>query len=178
MLSADRVVFPGVGGIRDCMSALQVRGLLPILRELTEAVPFMGICLGMQALLDESEENNHTACLGLLPGRVLRFSNQLVDSAGRSLKIPHMGWNRVEMKKKHPLFEGVEPESEFYFVHAYYPAPENPRSVIGETLYGSPFASVLTSKNLVAVQFHPEKSGRPGLKILSNFCRWKGKDDA
>lgn len=178
VVEADRVIFPGVGAAGRAMADLKRLNLdQALLTSYNQGKPILGICLGTQIVMEWSEENS-TPCLGIIKGKVLRFSENLQDANGRNLKVPHMGWNRVEMKKKHPLFEEVEPESEFYFVHAYYPSPENPRSVIGETLYGSPFASVLTSKNLVAVQFHPEKSGRPGLKILSSFCRWKGKDDA
>jgi glutamine amidotransferase len=99
-----------------------------------------------------------------------------MDSDGKRLKVPHMGWNRVRLKRRHPLFEGVDPDSEFYFVHSYYPVPSLHEGILGETYYGAWFASVLLSKNLAAVQFHPEKSGRSGLKILANFCKWSGKD--
>ena len=139
--------------------------------------PILGICLGSQIIMKWSGEND-TQCLGLIQGEVRRFQDDLVGEGGRKLKVPHMGWNGVALKAQHPLFDGVDPESEFYFVHAYYPVPESPNTVLGETDYGIRFASVLNSKNLVAVQFHLEKSGRPGLKILSNFCRWSGTDHA
>jgi len=137
--------------------------------------PILGICLGTQIIMDTSQENN-TRCLGLIKGEVRRFSEDPTDTEGKRLKVPHMGWNNVRLRKKHPLFEGVESENEFYFVHSYYPAPTLPEKILGETYYGTWFASVIISKNLAAMQFHPEKSGRPGLKILANFCIWSGKD--
>jgi glutamine amidotransferase len=124
----------------------------------------------------EMSEENDTCCLGLIKGEVHRFPESLKDSDGKRLKVPHMGWNSVRLKKRHPLFEGVEPDSEFYFVHSYYPVPSLSKEILGETYYGAWFASVLLSKNLAAMQFHPEKSGGPGLKILANFCKWRGKD--
>lgn len=172
MLRAERIVFPGVGAIRDCMSALQTRGLLPIVRQLAETAPFMGICLGMQALMDESEENDHTACLGLLPGRVLRFSDQLLDAAGKSLKIPHMGWNRLHQSFEHPLWQGIPQDSWFYFVHSYYVQPQRPEQVAATSDYPTPFAAALLRGNLFAVQFHPEKSQAAGLRVLANFLEW------
>jgi len=139
--------------------------------------PILGICLGTQIVMERSEENQ-TRCLGIIKGEVLRFPEGLSDQGGRKLKIPHMGWNRLNLNREHPLFAGIDPQSEFYFVHSYYPAPKENRDILGETFYGIPFASVLASENLVAVQFHPEKSGRPGLRLLSNFCLWDGKDHA
>jgi len=178
VLKAERIIFPGVGAAGKAMSDLKRLGLD---RALIEAFhggkPILGICLGTQIILTWSEENA-TACLGLIQGDVHRFPAGLVNGEGRHLKVPHMGWNGVTLKAEHPLFEGVDPESEFYFVHAYYPVPDSPDTVLGETEYGFQFASVLSLKNLVAVQFHLEKSGRPGLKILSNFCRWSGEDHA
>ena len=139
--------------------------------------PILGICLGSQVIMEISQEND-TRCLGLMQGEVRRFPEELKDNEGKRLKVPHMGWNGVELKRRHPLFEGVDAESEFYFVHSYFPAPADSEKVLGETYYGIRFTSVLMAKNLVAMQFHPEKSGRPGLRILANFCRWNGKDYA
>ena len=110
----------------------------------------------------------------LVKGQVIKFPDDLRDPEGRKLKVPHMGWNSVALKNTHPLFEGVAPDSEFYFVHSYYPAPGSNDRVLGETFYGLNFTSVIVSDNLVAMQFHPEKSGRPGLRILENFCNWSG----
>ena len=171
---AERIIFPGVGAAGQAMADLK---RLELDRALIESYhggkPMLGICLGTQIIMKWSEEND-TQCLGLIQGKVRRFKDDIIEEGDRKLKVPHMGWNGVTLTKQHPLFEGVEPESEFYFVHAYYPVPESSSSVLGETDYGIRFASVLQSRNLVAVQFHLEKSGRPGLKILSNFCRWNG----
>ena len=178
VMKAERIIFPGVGAAGRAMADLKRLGLD---RALVEAFhggkPILGICLGTQIIMKWSEEND-TECLGLIQGDVRRFQDDLVDDEGRRLKVPHMGWNGVTLKAEHPLFEGVDAGSEFYFVHAYYPVPDGPDRVLGETDYGIQFASVLSFKNLVAVQFHLEKSGRPGLKILSNFCRWSGLDHA
>ncbi|HUL12935.1 MAG TPA: imidazole glycerol phosphate synthase subunit HisH [Methylococcaceae bacterium] len=172
MLRADRVVFPGVGAIRDCMGALAERGLTQVVRQLATTKPFMGICLGMQALLDESEENDQTPCLGLLPGKVLRFADRLTDNAGKLLKIPHMGWNRLHQSFEHPLWCKIPQESWFYFVHSYYVQPTHPEHIAATTDYPTPFAAALLSENLFAVQFHPEKSQSAGLRLLANFLEW------
>ena len=172
MRAADRVVFPGVGAIRDCMAALHGRGLGPVIRELAEAKPFLGVCLGMQALLQESEENGGVACLGLLPGRVRRFAEGLADAEGRPLKIPHMGWNRVRQAGPHPLWEGIPQDSRFYFVHSYYASPARPEHVAATADYPAPFAAALACGKLFAVQFHPEKSQAAGLSLLANFLQW------
>jgi glutamine amidotransferase len=172
ILGSDRVVFPGVGAIRDCMHALAARGLVPVLREAAETRPLLGICLGMQALLDESEENGGTRCLGLISGRVVRFAEGLVNPEGRALKIPHMGWNQVRPTVDHPLWEGIEPDTRFYFVHSYYVEPADPGAIAATTGYPQPFASALAHGNLFAVQFHPEKSQAAGLRLLANFLRW------
>lgn len=173
--AAERIIFPGVGAAGKAMADLRRMGLDQALQDaFRKRKPILGICLGTQIIMEWSDENQ-TPCLGLIPGRVLRFPENLTDGQGRPLKVPHMGWNRVELMAPHPLFEGIEPESEFYFVHAYFPRPNDPRQVLGETSHGIRFASVLTSGNLVAVQFHPEKSGRAGLRLLSNFCTWEGK---
>lgn len=175
---AERIIFPGVGAAGQAMADLKRLGLDRALMEsYHEGKPILGICLGTQIIMTASQEND-TQCLGLIKGDVRRFGDDLVDDNGGRLKVPHMGWNKVALKARHPLFEGVGKESEFYFVHAYYPVPERPEVVLGETDYGIRFASVLNLRNLVAVQFHVEKSGRPGLKILSNFCRWNGTDHA
>lgn len=175
---AERIIFPGVGAAGKAMSDIRLMGLdKAIVAAFREGKPILGICLGTQVILERSQENA-TECLGLLRGQVLRFPEDMKDQEGRLLKVPHMGWNEIDLKKRHSVFEGVGEGSEFYFVHAYYPAPSDPDQILGETSYGLRFASVLSWKNLVAVQFHPEKSGRPGLMILSNFCTWKGEDHA
>jgi glutamine amidotransferase len=142
----------------------------PIREVVSKGTPFLGICIGMQLLFDHSEEDGGTPCLGTIPGQVERFRpSDPLD------KIPQMGWNTIKIKKPHPLFSGIEDESEFYFVHSYYPSPSNPEDIYGETEYADArFASVAGRKNLFATQFHPERSGRIGLRILENFCRWEG----
>jgi imidazole glycerol-phosphate synthase subunit HisH len=172
ILRADRVVFPGVGAIRDCMRALRARELYPVLRKAIATRPVLGICLGMQALLDKSAENDGTLCLGAIPGRVVRFADGLVDSRGNPLKIPHMGWNRVNPARAHPVWDGIPPGSWFYFVHSYYAEPEDTADLAATTDYPLPFASALAHGNVFAVQFHPEKSQALGLRLLANFLRW------
>jgi len=175
---ADRIIFPGVGAAGKSMENLRRLGLDTVLKErLKGGVPVLGICVGLQVLFQHSEEND-TPCLGILPGRVRLFSPDPGDDRNAPLKIPHMGWNRVTFSRPHPVFEGIPEGSEFYFVHSYYPEPENPAHIQGTTDYGVTFASAVAHKNLVAVQFHPEKSGPSGLQILTNFCRWNGTDSA
>lgn len=176
--NAERIIFPGVGAAGKAMEDLKRLELdRVIIDAYKKGTPILGICIGTQIILEKSEENN-TDCLGIIKGQVKRFSVKMTDSSGLKLKVPHMGWNKANLKNSHPLFEGIDPESEFYFVHSYYPVPEDSGTVIGVTEYGIEFASAIRQDNLFAVQFHLEKSGRPGLKILSNFCSWNGKDHA
>lgn len=166
---ADRIVFPGVGAAASAMQTLRARGLDGALRvALARGTPVLGICLGTQIVLDSSEEGE-VACLGLLPGRTRRFR-----PADPALKVPHMGWNEVRVERPHPLLAGVEPGDEFYFVHAYYPAPAEPSDVLATAEHGERFACALGRGNLFATQFHPEKSGPLGLSLLSRFARWEG----
>ncbi len=169
ILAAGRVVFPGVGAAGSAMRNLQDLGLVPVLQEVAaRGTPFLGICLGTQILLDFSEEDGGTATLGILPGRVPRF--QPTDPWD---KVPQIGWNQLRIVRPHPLLEGIEDNSEFYFVHSYYPAPSDPALAIGTTDYGGvTFASMVGRGNVAATQFHPEKSGRIGLHLLANFTRW------
>ncbi len=172
---AERIIFPGVGAAGKSMLDLKSLGLDLVLRERFETgIPILGICVGLQVLFEFSEENE-TPCLSLLPGRVVRFPQDLRDNAGETLKIPHMGWNEVHLAGNHPVFKGVPQGSEFYFVHSYYPKPAATKHVACVTEYGFSFASGVAFRNLVAVQFHPEKSGPPGLRIIENFCRWDGR---
>jgi glutamine amidotransferase len=175
ILAADRVVFPGVGAIRDCMAELQSSGLDQVVLEAARSKPFLGVCLGMQALLESSEENQGVSCLGIIPGRVARFSPELKAVDGGRLKIPHMGWNRVMQRRAHPLWQNIPDGSRFYFVHSYYAIPEDDASVAAITSYGIEFASVISHDNVFAVQFHPEKSQHAGLGLLSNFVGWDGE---
>ncbi len=172
---AERVIFPGVGAAGEAMRNLRETGLAGCIRGLYEAgKPLLGICLGTQVIFEYSEEDNRTDCLGIIPGGVKRFPEGMTEQ-GDALKIPHMGWNRVAFGGNHPVFAGIPGNAEFYFVHSYYPAPSDTSDIAGETEYGIRFASAVARKNLVAVQFHPEKSGRFGLKILENFSRWDGR---
>lgn len=175
ILAADRVVFPGVGAIRDCMAELQSSGLDQVVLEASRLKPLLGVCLGMQALLDTSEENQGITCLRIIPGRVARFAPDLKAVDGRRLKIPHMGWNQVMQKRTHPLWRNIADGSRFYFVHSYYAIPEEKASVAAITPYGIDFASVISHDNIFAVQFHPEKSQHAGLGLLSNFVGWDGE---
>lgn len=172
--SAGRVVFPGVGAIRDCMQALRQLDLEDALRRAAAEKPFLGICLGMQALLDYSEENDGVAGLGILPGRVLRFADHLCNARGEALKIPHMGWNTVHRQGEHPLWRGIAQDSRFYFVHSYYAKPADDALVAATSDYPTPFVCALSRGSLFAVQFHPEKSQQAGLRLLENFLGWDG----
>ena len=173
--AASHVIFPGVGAAGEAMSYLSQKKLDTWMREwIKEGNPLMGICLGTQIIFDYSEEND-TKCIGLVKGSTKRFPDNMTN-AGGTLKIPHMGWNSIDFRRGHPVFINLPKEAEFYFVHSYYPAPADDTAILGVTDYGITFCSVLAVNNLVAMQFHPEKSGRPGLQILQNFCNWRGND--
>jgi len=169
---AERVVFPGQGAVRDCMSALHRHELVDVLRRSIGERPFLGVCMGMQALLTHSEENEGVEALDLLPGEVRHFRR--LTGGDPALKIPHMGWNRVHQVREHPLWHGIEDGARFYFVHSYYVEPSESALVFGETEYGGRFASAIGRGNVFATQFHPEKSQRAGLQLLRNFLRWDG----
>lgn len=173
IFTADRVVFPGVGAIRDCMQALNSSGLAAVIKEVAKIKPFLGICLGMQALLTHSEENANIECLNILSGNVLRFAETLQDAEGHRLKIPHMGWNQV-WQQSHPLWDKIPQSSRFYFVHSYYAQPDDVTIIAGTSDYPRAFACALAQKNIFAVQFHPEKSQTVGLQLLENFLHWDG----
>lgn len=173
ILQADRVVFPGQGAIRDCMHELQRLELIEAVRQAAASKPFLGICLGPQALMEFSEENRGVECLGILPGRVVRFGDDLRDPASHDrIKIPHMGWNQVHQTSGHPLWRDIPQDSRFYFVHSYYLQPATAAIRAGETHYAIDFTSVVARENIFAVQFHPEKSSRLGLQLLANFACW------
>ena len=168
ILSADRVIFPGVGAAGKAMETIRAQKLDELIhRVIKRKIPFMGICLGTAIILDKSEENN-ADCLGVIAGTARKFPDM-------GIKIPHMGWNHFHKIINHPILEGIDTEAQFYFVHSYYPVPESQEDVIATTDYGVTFASVIGRGNVVATQFHPEKSGRNGLQILRNFSRWDGK---
>ncbi len=170
--SADRLVFPGQGAMRDCMSELARFELRDCVADIIYSRPFLGICMGLQALLDYSEEDPDTAGLGVFSGPVRRFAGDKNDANGRRLKIPHMGWNNVRQRKRHPLWEGIADGERFYFVHSYFVEPVDRSLVAAQCDYGETFACALTHDNLFAVQFHPEKSQHAGLTLLRNFLCW------
>jgi glutamine amidotransferase len=173
--AARQVVFPGQGAMPDCMRELDARGLRPAVLEAARSKPFLGICIGLQMLFDESEEGG-VAGLGLLPGRVVRFPHErMLDAAGGRLKVPHMGWNEVHHSLEHPLWTGIPSGARFYFVHSYYPVPVQREAVAGYSRYPFPFACAVAQDNLFAVQFHPEKSQASGLQLLRNFVEWDGQ---
>lgn len=174
VLQADRVVFPGVGAIGDCMRALTDSGLASVIKTVAQEKPMLGICLGMQALLTDSEESSGVACLNIIPGHVRRFPEDLKDTAGERLKIPHMGWNQVK-QNPHPLWENIRQDSRFYFVHSYYAVPDDVSVISGTSEYPESFACALAKANIFAVQFHPEKSQSAGLQLLKNFLQWDGR---
>lgn len=175
ILNADRVVFPGQGAARDCMRELENHDLIDVVREVAANKPFLGICMGMQVLMQHSQENDGIDCLGKYKGEVRRFADVLhQNTSGERLKIPQMGWNQIEHKKDHPLWQGIESGSRFYFVHSYYVDPEDKSLITGETEYGLPYASAIARDNVFAIQAHPEKSADDGLKLLENFTRWDG----
>ncbi|MFP4421638.1 MAG: imidazole glycerol phosphate synthase subunit HisH [Desulfococcaceae bacterium] len=171
--AAERIIFPGVGAAGAAMESLRRRGLdAAIRRAVEEGRPVLGICLGTQIVMGSSEEDGGIDCLGLVAGEVRRFPAGMAGPGGAALKIPHMGWNKLRVRRAHPVLAGLSDEDEFYFVHSYYPAPADDQNVVCETDYGLAFASVVAVGSLVATQFHLEKSGRPGLRILTQFCEW------
>ncbi len=176
--AADRVVFPGQGAIGACMANLGAQSLDGAVRAaIASGRPFLGICLGLQTLMDASDEDGGTAGLALVRGRVERFVPGLVDPAtGARLKIPHMGWNRVRPVRPHPLWAGIEPGTRFYFVHSYHVVPSDPAVVAARTDYGIDFVCAVALGNAFATQFHPEKSQRAGLRLLANFVAWDGRE--
>jgi glutamine amidotransferase len=161
---ADALIVPGVGAAADTMANLKRHALVQPIRDyIASGRPFLGVCMGQQALFDVSEEGGDHPCLGILSGRVVRLPP--------GLKVPHMGWNQVRIIRPHAIFDGIPDGSNFYFVHSYYPRPDNPAVIIGETEYGVTFASVVAQDSVVATQFHPEKSGAIGLRMYENFLR-------
>jgi len=173
--NADRVVFPGQGAAKDCMRELAERKLEQTVLKAAREKPFLGICMGLQVLLDYSEENQGVDCLGLYKGHVHNFSSELKSDQGEKLKIPHMGWNTLQQTGDHPLWRGIENNSRFYFVHSYYIDPEDKSLCAATTQYGIEFVSAIARDNVFAVQCHPEKSARDGLQLLKNFAQWNGQ---
>jgi glutamine amidotransferase len=170
--AADRVVLPGQGAMRDCMQSLRESGAEEALLRATKTKPVMGVCVGEQMLFEMSEEGNAPG-LGLLPGKVVRFQlDGKLQADGSRFKVPQMGWNRVRQSRAHPLWNGVADNSYFYFVHSYFAVPENAEHTIGETDYGAPYCCAVAKDNIVATQFHPEKSATAGLQLYKNFVHW------
>jgi glutamine amidotransferase len=169
VLEAERIVLPGVGAFRDCMHNLETGGFVePILRVIREGRPFLGICLGLQLLFSESEEFGRHQGLGVIPGKVVRFPEGMSEN-GEKLAVPHMGWNQLAFTSRSPAFAGIDDGTNVYFVHSYYVKPEDASVVATTTGYGIEFCSAICKDNLVATQFHPEKSQAKGLQILKNF---------
>ena len=170
--TAERVIFPGVGSAQATMRNLKAKGLDTLLRDevFAKGTPLLGICIGVQIVFEHSEEED-TDCLGLLPGVVKRFPHEI---NGDVLKVPQIGWNQVHFQKTHPIFAGVEDGCSFYFVNSYHPVPADNSLVFATTTYGTEFSCVVGKNNLVATQFHLEKSGKVGLAMLDNFCKWSG----
>jgi glutamine amidotransferase len=170
--SADRIVLPGQGAMRDCMLSLRESGVLDALLRASRTRPMMGVCVGEQMLFDRSEEGD-TAGLGLLPGRVVRFQLEgKLQADGSRFKVPQMGWNRVSQMRSHPVWEGIADDAYFYFVHSYYAQPVDPFDSIGQSDYGGQFCCAVARDNIVATQFHPEKSAAAGLQLYKNFVHW------
>ncbi len=169
LLAADRVVFPGQGAIGQCMDCLQDKALVEVVKECISAKPFLGICLGLQSLMNHSEEDGGTTCLDIIDGNVRRFQ---AGPEQAHMKIPHMGWNRVVQEKPHPLWKGIESGERFYFVHSYYVDATQASDVAGSCDYLVTFNAALARDNFFATQFHPEKSQRAGIQLLQNFLHW------
>ena len=169
---SDRVVLPGQGAIGSWFAALDERGLRETILEVLKTRPVLGICVGMQALFDLSDEDGGVAGFVLVPGHVKRFAPE--TTGPRPLKVPHMGWNNVLQRTRHPLWDEIASDARFYFVHSYYALPNRPQDFAAATEYGIRFASAIACDNIFAVQFHPEKSHHQGLKLLENFMSWDG----
>ena len=175
----DKVIFPGQGAARDCMTALQALELDAAILNAARQKPFLGICMGMQVLMQASKENSGTECLALYQGEVEYFGDCFTIGADEgSFKVPHMGWNRIEQRYNHPLWKGVPESSYFYFVHSYFVRCNENELIAGTTDYGIHFTSVIAHENVFAMQCHPEKSAATGLQVLSNFVQWDGSYNA
>lgn len=174
---ADRVVLPGVGAIRDCMHEINRLGIDQVVkRVIQQGKPLLGVCVGMQALMTFSDENNGVDCLKILPGHVAYFGDDLHDPGpGARLKIPHMGWNQVHQTYDHPLWHDIDQDARFYFVHSYYVEPAEVGLIAGSSSYGVPFTAAVAKENIFATQFHPEKSQHAGLQLYKNFLNWNGQ---
>jgi glutamine amidotransferase len=175
VMQADRVVFPGQGAAGECMRAIDEYELRETIISAASTRPFLGICMGMQVLIEHSEENQGTDCLGLYEGQVRYFGDHHRDSEGEKLKVPHMGWNQLFQSSSHPLWQHIDDGERFYFVHSYYVEEQDRELVAGECEYGNRFTSAIARDNVFALQCHPEKSADAGLQLLSNFIDWDGQ---
>ena len=173
--AADKVVFPGQGAARDCMAAIDEHSLRETILDAARNKPFLGICMGMQVLVQASEENGGTECLAFYPGQVKYFGGHMLDEHNQRLKVPHMGWNQVSQTRPHPLWNKIDDNSRFYFVHSYYLETESPDLEIGHCVYGKSFTCAIAKENVFAMQCHPEKSADAGLQLLTNFVQWNGE---
>ena len=166
--NADKVIFPGQGAAEKCMQSIHNKKLSEVIKKNSSEKPFLGICMGMQVLMEFSNENNGTECLGIIKGNVERFEIQ----EKQKIKIPHMGWNKVNQSKAHPMWHKVGADSRFYFVHSFYAEVENQNLVMATSSHGEKFTCAIAKDNIFAVQFHPEKSSKLGLQLLNNFISW------
>jgi imidazole glycerol-phosphate synthase subunit HisH len=172
---APRIVLPGQSAMPDCIRALDATGLRDVVLRVARDRPFLGICLGLQMLFDESEEGP-TQALGVVPGRVVRFRDEaMIAPSGERLKVPHMGWSPVRQARAHPLWSGIADGTRFYFAHSYHPVPDEQTVTAATADYPAPFTCAIARANIFAVQFHPEKSHRAGLQLLANFVAWDGR---
>lgn len=177
IVKADRIVFPGQGAAKDCMSELQKRELNDVVKEVSKTKPFLGVCMGMQVLMEHSVEGGGIDCLGVYKGRVESFKDHIdaTDASGERLKIPQMGWNKVKHSQEHPLWKNIKDDSRFYFVHSYFIDPTDKDLIAGQTEYGIKYPSAIAKDNVFAIQAHPEKSSDDGLQLLKNFTTWDGQ---
>ena len=165
--NSDKIIFPGQGAAKNCMKSIYEKKLEEVIKKNSKEKPFLGICMGMQVLMDFSDENNGTECLSIIKGKVEKLKSQ----KNNKIKIPHMGWNKIIKKNDHPIWHNIKDGSFFYFVHSYYINPLEKSTIIGETEYGKIFSSVIAKNNIIAIQGHPEKSSDVGLQFLKNFIR-------
>jgi imidazole glycerol-phosphate synthase subunit HisH len=165
--NSDKIIFPGQGAAKNCMKSIYEKKLEGVIKKNSKEKPFLGICMGMQVLMDFSDENNGTQCLSVIKGKVEKLKSQ----KNNKIKIPHMGWNKIIKKNDHPIWHNIKDGSFFYFVHSYYINPLEKSTIIGETEYGKIFSSVIAKNNIIAIQGHPEKSSDVGLQFLKNFIR-------
>ena len=177
IIKADHIVFPRQGAARDCMSELNKRELVEVVKEASTTKPFLCVCMGMQVLMEHSVEGGGVDCIGLYKGTVQHFTDHIgtMDSEGNRLKIPQMGWNQINHTQDHPLWKGIENNARFYFVHSYFVDPDDKSIIAGETEFGIKYPSAIAKDNVFAIQSHPEKSADDGLQLLKNFTQWDGQ---